>query len=52
MFSSYQPQEDAGVEEEDDFMELAYFKTWVTVRNTLQQVSERLTRVCAMMLGV
>jgi hypothetical protein len=31
-------QEDTDVEEEDDFVELAYFKTWIAVRNTLQQV--------------
>ena len=26
------------MEDEDDFVELAYFKTWIAVRNTFQQV--------------
>ena len=38
-------QDDTGADEEDDFIELAYFKTWVTVKNTLQQVSDTPTCV-------
>ena len=28
------------MEDEDDFVELAYFKTWIAVRNTFQQVRD------------
>ena len=46
--AKYVLQDDSDVEEEDDFVELAYFKTWIAVRNTLQQVEINNYNICYM----